>query len=198
MAAKKGSRKTSAAVGVAEAGVATLAEIVAATLDNAKGFLYTSPAVHIPLIEAGLVEINAAMTNEAGEVATRATEKGMQQMSNTSAETTTPVVTASGFAIESGIPLPSISGRGRASGVGKYPFDKLEVGQSFFVPASDDMKEPGKTLASTVVRANLHYSEVVEGKMKKNRKGEDVPERKQIRQFVLRTVEGGARVWRML
>lgn len=192
MAAKKGSKKAETVA------VVTLAEIVAATLDSSKGFLYTAKTVYEPLVKDGLAEINEQMTNEAGEVATRATDKGVQQMSNSTPAETTAVAAAAGFVIESGIPMPSISGRGRANGSSKYPFDKLEVNQSFFVPASDACKEPGKTLASTVARANMQYSEVVEGETKKNRKGEDVPMRKQIRQFVLRTVEGGARVWRTL
>jgi hypothetical protein len=40
----------------------------------------------------------------------------------------------------------------------KYPFDLLEVGQSFHVPATEDMPKPGVTLAGAVTNANNKYS----------------------------------------
>ena len=69
MATKKSAAKKTAET----VAVIGLAEIVAA---GANG-LYTAVAVHAPLVEAGLVEINPAMVNEAGEIATRATQKGI-------------------------------------------------------------------------------------------------------------------------
>ena len=54
---KTASRKTAPAVAVAEVGEVKLEEIVAATLDASRGFIYTSTAIHGPLIEAGLVEV---------------------------------------------------------------------------------------------------------------------------------------------
>lgn len=116
---RKASRKTSSAVAVAQVGEVTLENIVSATLDATKGFLYTSAAVHTLLAEAGLVEVNPSMANDAGELATRATQKGIDSVSkndeNATSETqgepakTEKVKTM--FQLEDNVALPSISGR---------------------------------------------------------------------------------------
>jgi hypothetical protein len=40
----------------------------------------------------------------------------------------------------------------------KYPFDRLEVGQSFHVAATSEMPKPASTLAGAVTNANKNYS----------------------------------------
>lgn len=186
-----------------------LAEIVAA---GANG-IYTSPEVHLPLVEAGLVEINPAMTNENGEIATRATQKGIESLDsaatvadNATSETQTATA-ATGttqkaktmFKIEDAIPVPTISGRGRGGNV--YPFDQLEVGQSFFVANDESKPNAAKSLASTVSSATARYAvPSADGATKTNKAGENVPVMVETRKFVVRSVEEndvkGARVWR--
>lgn len=192
MATKKSTAKKNTA-----APVIGLAEIVAAGPNG----LYTSPAVHGPLVEAGMVEINPAMTNEAGEIATRATQKGIEEM-NQNTETGTAAASApvaTSFAIEDNVPMPTGSGRGRGGNV--YPFDALEVGQSFFVPNSEEKPNAAKSLASTVSSATARYAvPAADGSTKTNKKGEVVPVMVETRKFVVRSVEEngvkGARVWR--
>ena len=189
--------------------VIALSEIVAA---GANG-LFTPAAVHGPLVEAGLVEINPAMVNEAGEIATRATQAGIESLdsggivvdnatteanSETAATGKTEKV-KSMLKIEDGVPVPAISGRGR--GVKVYPFDQLEVGQSFFVPNCESKPNAAKSLASTVSSATARYAVPAEdGATKTNKKGEVVPVMVETRKFVVRSVEEdgvkGARVWR--
>ena len=115
---------------------------------------------------------------------------------NTATNTAAPVAAAapSAFAIEDGFAVPTASGRGR--GGNTYPFDALNVGQSFFVPNSEDKPNAAKSLASTVSSATARYAEVVEGQFKTNKKGEQVPVTRDTRKFIVRSVEGGARVWR--
>jgi hypothetical protein len=169
--------------------------------------VYTSASAHVPLIEAGLAEINPAISNESGELATRATQKGIEIVSSTTTQETTAVKTATaavktatgGFAIEAGVPMPSISGRGRTGTA--YPFDKMEPGHSFFVPNSEDKPNAAKSLASTVSSATARYAvPAPDGSTKTNRKGEVVPVMVETRKFVVRSVEEngvkGARVWR--
>jgi hypothetical protein len=184
-----------------------LAEIVAA---GANG-IYTAPAVHLPLVEAGLVEINPAMTNENGEVATRATQKGIESLDsaatvadNATSETQTAATgetqkVKTMFKIEANIPVPTISGRGRGGNV--YPFDQLEAGQSFFVANDESKPNAAKSLASTVSSATARYAVPAEdGSIKTNKKGEVVPVMVETRKFVVRSVEEngvkGARIWR--
>lgn len=205
MATKKSAAKKTAEI----ATVIGLAEIVAA---GANG-LFTPAAVHGPLVEAGLVEINPAMVNEAGEIATRATQAGIESLDsaatvadNATSEATSATA-ATGetqkvktmFKIEDSIPVPTISGRGRGGNV--YPFDQLEVGQSFFVANSEDKPNAAKSLASTVSSATARYAVPAEdGRTKTNKKGETVPVMVETRKFIVRSVEEngvkGARVWR--
>ena len=201
MTTNKSSAKKTAKI----ATVIGLAEIVAA---GANG-LFTPAAVHGPLVEAGLVEINPAMVNEAGEIATRATQAGIESLdsgaivvdnatteanSETAATGKTEKV-KSMFKIENEVPVPAISGRGRGGNM--YPFDQLEVGQSFFVANSESKPNAAKSLASTVSSATARYAVPAEdGSTKTNKKGKTVPVMVETRKFVVRSVEGGARVWR--
>ena len=203
-AKKNASRKTAPAVAVAGAGEATLENVVEAT--KAGSFVYTSVSVHGPLIEAGLVEVNPAIANEAGEIATRATQKGIEMTATSTQETAAvetaaaaPVTASGGFAIEAGVPMPSISGRGRTGTT--YPFDKMEAGHSFFVPNSEDKPNAAKSLASTVSSATARYAvPAADGSTKANKAGEQVPVMVETRTFVVRSVDEngvkGARVWR--
>lgn len=196
-AKKNASRKTAPAVAVAQVGEVTLEQIVEAT--KAGSFVYTSPAVHGPLIEAGFVEVNPAITNEAGEIATRSIEKGINAVNTNQSPETAAVVAASSFQLETGVPLPSISGRGRTGTT--YPFDKMEPGHSFFVPNSEDKPNAAKSLASTVSSATARYAvPAADGSTKANKAGEQVPVMVETRKFVVRSVEEngvkGARVWR--
>lgn len=70
------------------------------------------------------------------------------------------------FTIEKGIPVSKRVGAGRET---KYPFDLMEVGDSFLVT---DLKV--KTISRTCCRYGKRLS----------------------RKFVSRTVDGGVRVWR--
>lgn len=202
MATEKSAAKKTAEI----VAVIGLAEIVAA---GANG-MFVPESVYAPLVEAGLVEINPGMTDENGEIATRATQAGIESLdsgatvadnatseaNSETAETgkTEKVKSMSMFKIEDAIPVPMISGRGRGGNV--YPFDQLEVGQSFFV-------EGEKTIApSTISAATARYAVPAEdGATKTNKKGEVVPVMVKTRIFLgRRKVEEngvkGARVWR--
>ena len=205
MTTKKSAAKKTAEI----ATVIGLAEIVAA---GANG-LFTPAAVHGPLVEADLVEINPAMVNEAGEIATRATQAGIESLdsgaivvdnattevnSETAATGKTEKVKTM-FLIENDVPVPVISGHGRGGNV--YPFKVLEVGQSFFVPNSESKPKAAKSLASTVCSATARFAVPSEdGATKTNKKGETVPVMVKTRKFVVRRAEEdgvkGARVWR--
>lgn len=157
---------------------AALVAIVAAGADGT----FTQPDIHGPLVTEGLVEINAGVTNENG-VATRATQKGIDMVNNS---TKAPQAQAPKPSYElQQAALPPITGRGRSSG-SEYPFDQMEVGQSFFVAASADRPEPGKSLASTVSAATKRYAEET-GETKTTPKGNVIPVLKETRKFVLRT-----------
>lgn len=70
------------------------------------------------------------------------------------------------FHIEKGIPVPKMTGAGRKT---KYPFESMQVGDSFFVKDG---------AVKTLSRSCGTYGKRLE------------------RKFTSRTVDGGARVWR--
>jgi hypothetical protein len=171
------------------------------------GFTYTIPLQHSSLVKDGLVEVNPAVTDPNGKgIGTRATQAGIELVQEYEASATneptdtpegwdaptdapTPIPAKTGkFVIEDAVPMPKIKRVGGGNSL--YPFDALEVGQSFFVG------KEAKSLASTVANANLRYAEVIPGETRINRKGVEVPKTTQTRKFEVRAVDGGARIWR--
>ena len=178
---------------------AAFATLSAAIAASAEGFIYAAASDVAPFVAEGLVETNDTIKDANGNIAVRlkpaASTEGTSTVNTaTNAAPAAASTVASSFAIEDNVPLPTASGRGR--GGNTYPFDALNVGQSFFVPNSEDKPNAAKSLASTVSSATARYAEVVEGQFKANKKGEQVPVTRETRKFVVRSVEGGARVWR--
>lgn len=191
-----------------------LASIVEAT-NSETGFVYMTPKNVKLLLDADYVECNEQMT-DGNKVAVRATKSGVAALEAAQAEaatgpateegTTTMDNTASEFAIDDGVAIPAIKRSGAATS--RYPFDALGVGQSFFVPATEDMPNPGKSLASTVSSASKRYA-TENGTRTINRRNKEtgelepveVPKYDYERKFMVRTVEEngvkGARVWRI-
>lgn len=164
-----------------------IAAIVAATQDASKGFAFVGTDEANKLAADGLVELNADVPNTPeGQIATRATQKGIDSVP-ASGSAAAPAG-KSEFVIEDDVAIPAVAGRGRIGSV--YPFDKLNVGQSFFVPKA------AKNLASTVSSANARYAVEVPGETRTDRNGNVVPKTKFTRHFIVRSVEGGSRIWR--
>lgn len=185
MASKKKSAKNTPAVTIVG-----IAAIIAATQSEA-GFAFVGTDEAKKLEADGLVETNADVPNTpAGQIATRATQKGIDSMkTQNSAEAAQETPSNNGgFVIEDNVAIPAVSGRGRVGSV--YPFDKLAVGQSFFVAKA------AKNLASTVSSANARFAEPVPGETRKDRKGNEVQKMRFTRHFIVRSVEGGSRIWR--
>ena len=145
-----------------QAAVDMMPEIVAAT--QAGSFLYKSAFDVAYLIENCLVEQNEEMINDNGEFATRATQVGIA--SQNFVEQTAPAETTveepkpkrkvkMSFEIENIAVTPGKRGGGTRTS--QYPIDALEVGQSFFIPASEKHPEPEKSLASMLSGAMKKY-----------------------------------------
>lgn len=168
----------------------TLATIVEAGEEG----MFAPPELAKELFEKGFVEVNHDAVDEYDCLATRATPAGIAVVAAEQAEAgDTPVDEAVSFVIEDGIEMPK--GGARRASSSKYPFDKLEVGQSFFVPQTAKTKDIVRTMSSVVSNAKKKYAEEIPGKFKESKNG-PVPVLKYTRNFVARPVEGGARVWR--
>lgn len=176
---------------------------------GAPGYAMLTMAASKSMLKKGFVEINEAITNDDSQFATRLTASGMAFLNSNSepVNVTVPaekVKTMTTFTILSDIPKPE-SKRNRLAGrTSKYDFASLEVGQMFFVPATEAQPNPAKSLGSIVTNTNRKYATVTD-ELKPGRKGKDSAERMVPvlvfnRYFSVRpyTLDGvaGAGVWR--
>lgn len=168
----------------------------------------------LPLMQHNppLIEVNEGDIVD-GKAACRLTQEGFNMIAPHvgSVPVSAPVAAvASNYAIISNAALPAAKRGGRGGAPVQYPFDALEVGQSFFVPVSSKHANPTKTLGSTVSSANMRYSvetgevvtkertkrgdgnkAVVDAQGNKIREMVTVPVRKQTRKFSIRPVKAG-------
>jgi hypothetical protein len=160
-----------------------LKKLVAVTKDGK--FVFTKPNVHAKLVAEGLVEVNSEVVDKKGGVATRATQKLIDQIDALPPEAprTEPL-----FEIVKNVGAPPLKKTEKAC---KFPFDQLEVGDGFKINEAGAAKK----YASTVSSANARYEQKTEG-TRTNRKGKVVPNTIRIREFVIRGCEGGAMVYR--
>jgi len=136
---------------------ALLEKIATATAENT--FVYMTEKAIKTLVKAELVECNPNDLDENGKIATRATSEGlalvMKPVDASEGETTPEAVSSDEFELESGIAIP-VARRGR-SGSTRYPFDRMEVDQSFHVAATEENPNPAKKIASSVSSAIKRY-----------------------------------------
>lgn len=188
-----------------------LGKIVEATTSE-PGYEHMSTKSVQILLDAGLVECNTEMTDAQGNPAVRATQQGIDTMNTPAPETAAEAPATPQFERRKIIGLPKISRAGAASS--KYPFDDLEapytdengdvVYDSFFVSATENMPNPGKSLASTVSSASKRYA-TENGTRKINRKNKETGEMEPVevtaykyeRKFIVRSADGGAEVIRV-
>ena len=165
------------------------------------GYTFLKPAQYKPVVKDDHCQINEAIKNAEGMIACAITPSGIAFLASLDAPKPANVST---FAIKTA-PIPVTKRAGGAGRPSKYPFEKLEVGQYFFVPDTAKQPEPAKSLGSVVNSANHKYATVVEGETRKNRKGEMVPKLAFTRKFIVRPFSEtddagelihGAGVWR--
>lgn len=211
-----------------QSAVDRLPEIVAATQEGS--YIFAEAFDMGYLIENGLVECNETIRNPVNEeeVATRATQAGVEYVknivlaeiksneiasgfaeANTKAEAPKPERnTKMSFEIEN-VALPA-SKRGGATRSSKYPFEVLEVDQSFFVPNTEKHPDMVKSMASAVTNAMKKYDvpdfnedgtqKTKEITVPKTKEKRTIPATKHVRVFGIRpdTKDGvaGARIGR--
>lgn len=184
--------------------LALLQRLIEAT-NSATGYIFGTKAEYKVLSDAGYAEFNEAV-KDGNKVAVRASPAGVaafneQSGGQANGGTSQPAPAASTFKITKGLQMPAIKRRvGEATG-SKYPFDGMEVGDSFHVPNTDDLPNAAKSLASSVTAANMRYATKGEG-THKTPKGNDRPNYVYSRVYQIRAVGkddpdgAGARIWR--
>lgn len=124
---------------------------------GANGGYYAKSADLDALVAAGQVEKGPDGDN--GTVAVRVTTAGAAA-ATANAGAAAPVAEAPKatptFNVVMNVPVPE-SQRGGNKGKSVYPFDTMAVGASFFIPATEEMPDPAKSLASTASSATRRY-----------------------------------------
>lgn len=167
-----------------KANLAIMGSIIAAMAVEATPYFMATPKQVEKLLADGMVEQNTDIV-DGDKIATRATEKGIAAMNETSTGTTgTAPAAASAFEIDDYVPAMTSRG-GRTSVL--YPFDTLEVNKSFHIPATEKRPNPAKSLASTVSAASKKYATDT-GQTKTTPKGNTVPVLSFTRKFAVKAV----------
>lgn len=147
--------------------------------------VYASQAQLNNLVAHGLVEVNQANVDASGNFQFRPSQQGAHYLSTLSAPVAAPVAPAAvpapqpaapvppapagttaaptfqaaerGFTIGSGFVIPVKKAKSSEPHARNYEFDKLELGQFIFVPATEKRPDPKKSLASTISSANKRF-----------------------------------------
>lgn len=135
---------------------------------------YVSKDNGLPLLNANppLIEVNSENLNEAGDAQARLTDAGTAYLAANPVKAAAPAAKAASSPYEiitDAVLPPSKRGNGGGGAPTIYPFDKLEIGQTFFVPVSEKHPDPVKTLGSTVSSANMRFAEKTGETKKVNR-----------------------------
>lgn len=163
-------------VAVTARGIALLA-LIAASKEPAEGVMMLTQDEGAEAVAAGYAAVDATKT-EGNTAAVSLTDAGRAAL--TAGESTaTGAAAASGFEIDADVPMPGKAARrGRSGG---YPFEALEVGQSFHVaPTKDDdtLDALLTRLSSSVSGARAKFAEAIDGQteevtVKTFKKGDD-------------------------
>lgn len=140
-------------------GVALLAAIAA----SETGYLMLTQAEGQDIVNNGFAVVDTSIV-EGDTAAVRLTEAGTAELAKQNeapAATATDAAAKASYDIDDGVPMPT--GTVRRGREGGYPFDKLEIGQSFHVAKSADNEDPATRLASSVSGARVKYSVEVPG-----------------------------------
>lgn len=191
--------------------IALLSSLSASTASGGFQYMNKAEAESVGLLyNPPLVVVNAQMVDpqDANKIATKTTEAAAAYLANQASPAAS--TEQSSFAIITNAVLPESKKRGGGSGAPvKYPFDSLEIGQTFFVPVTAKQPNPVKSLGSAVSAA-IHRNStkigerqaevtkrgpgnktVLDADGNKVKETKMVPVYKRNRNFTIRAVEAG-------
>lgn len=125
--------------------------------------VYVTAAEGQNLLAAGLIAIDATRTAMGNPTAVFAsiTEAGMNYLLSNPAPVAPVVAPKVAFAVQKSIPLPEPKVKKEKKEKGErvilYPFDSMEIFDSFHVPVTAENPEPWKNVSSQVNVANKKY-----------------------------------------
>lgn len=159
MAKKTTTAAVTAAASTSAISSEVLARIYKATTAGGVGYDFVTEAEGKGLVDAGLIEINPTITN-GDRVAAITTEAGAKLAQEHAGNDKAAEAEAKAkFEIDDNVPLaPKRRGGNTNSREAVYPFDALNVNQSFHVPVSEKMPKPARSLASAVSAATAKWA----------------------------------------
>lgn len=135
--------------------------IVEATKAGPTSYHLVTQEEGLPLLknDPQLIDVNTQIT-EGNKAAARATAAGIALIDTPVPVDSKPVVASNFAIITNAIPPKSKRGGGRGGAPNKYPFDALEVGQSFLVANTEvNSGDATKSMQSSVASANNRYAQ---------------------------------------
>lgn len=141
---------------ITKAMIATVVMIAA----SETGFAMLTQAEGADVVGAGLATVDTSNV-DGDKAAVSLTEAGAKLAAENAPATAGAPAANSGYEIDDAVAIPTNSAQ--RSRVGGYPFDKLEVGQSFHVAKSAENPDPVTRLQSSVSGARSKYSVEVPG-----------------------------------
>lgn len=166
MTGKNSAPAAAARAAVTLTGVSLLAAIAA----SENGYMMLTQAEGQDIVNEGFAVVDTSIV-EGDTAAVRLTEAGTAKLAETKDNGGNPEATAgtapaadatkASYDIDDGVPMPT--GTVRRGREGGYPFDKLEIGQSFHVAKTAENPDPAARLASSVSGARVKYSEEIPG-----------------------------------
>lgn len=176
------------------------------TLDTASktelGYTFMKPSQYKKVVADGLAQINEAIKDATGMVATAITPAGHAFLAELEAK---PAAAAPTQYVLKTAPIPETKRKAGAGRPSKYPFATMTIGEYFFVPDSVKCQDPAKSLTSIVASTNRRYATESATETRVNRKGATVPVLIYTKKFVVRpfnetdskgNIVNGAGVWR--
>lgn len=168
----------------------SLKQFKASATDDGQGntIAWVDPSTVEDHVKAGHIEVNMSAKDEQGRNAARLTATGHNAVNKTKA-TPENKLSNEAFEIVDGLPMPPKAARGGQK-VELYPFSKLNVGGSFFIPATEKNPNPAKTFASTIGSAQRRFGTKT-GETRTTAKGKVVPVIVATRKFTILPVTAG-------
>lgn len=161
---------TPAAAAARTAVTLTGVSLLAAIAASENGYMMLTQAEGQDIVNEGFAVVDTSIV-EGDTAAVRLTEAGTAKLAESkdnggNPEASNGTATAAdaakaSYAIDDGVPMPT--GTVRRGREGGYPFDKLEIGQSFHVAKTAENPDPAARLASSVSGARVKYSEEIPG-----------------------------------
>jgi hypothetical protein len=128
-------------------------------LIGAEGGLYVTQEEGQDALAAGMITVDPSKPADDGTVPAYLTEAGKARIGATAPK----AATKAAYTLRNDIPPPPVVAGKQRNRASQYPFDTMEVNQTFHVPATAENDTPMDRVSSSVSAARAKYSEEIPG-----------------------------------